>query len=56
MRTSTTYTQIRRIMKLHGDGKSAEDISQTLFIALDSVKHVIDVRFSDKKKPKEAKA
>ncbi len=56
MKKHTTYTDICRIMKLHGDGMSTEEISNEVFIDAGAVQAVIDVKAPkkkvSKKKPK----
>ncbi len=44
MKTNTTYTDIRRIIKLHSDGLTASKIAERVFIDEDKVQHVIDVK------------
>ncbi len=53
MRTHTTYTDLRRIMKLHTDGLSTDEISKYVCIDPLTVQSVIDTR--TKKKPKKVK-
>ncbi len=53
MRTHTTCTDLRRIMKLHADGLNAADISQDVFIHTDEIKRVIAARTKRAKKTKE---
>ncbi len=45
MRSNTTYTDIRGIMRRHEEGLSAQEISKAMFIAETSVQQVIDVRY-----------
>ncbi len=52
MRTHTTFTDIRRIMKLHNDGFTPEQISDEVFIAVSEVKFVIDRRTKKTRKSK----
>jgi len=54
MRSTTSYTEIRGIMKRHEQGMSAKEISAEMFIVEKSVAHVISVRFPTKKKKAEA--
>jgi len=54
MKTHTTYTEIRHIMRLHSDGSSIEDISKSVFIAPDEVKRVIAAKFPKKRTRKPA--
>lgn len=49
MKSFTTLTDIRRIMKMHSEGLSPEDISNKVFVDIDQVKHVIDVKSPKKK-------
>jgi len=49
MRTHTTYTDLRRIMRLHGEGMVPKDISQEVFIDQSEIEHVISVRLPKKK-------
>ena len=50
MRTHTTYTDCRRIMKLHNDGLNAEEITQQVFIDVAAVENVIKARTAKKTK------
>lgn len=52
MRTHTTYTDIRRIMKLYVDGLTSEQISQDVFINKDEVARIIAAKFPKKKTKK----
>jgi len=52
MRTHTTFTDIRRIMKLHTDGVSPEQISEQIYIDVGEIKRVIDVKCAPVKKAK----
>lgn len=49
MRTHTTYTDIRRIMKLHTDGFTPEQISQDIFVSPAQISKVIAVKFPKKR-------
>ena len=55
MKKHTTYTDVRRIMRLHSAGMNAEEISAEVYIDTGAVQHVIDVKFP-KKKAKAKKA
>lgn len=44
MRTHTTYTDLRRIMKLHEDGLNPDEISERIFVDVSAVKQCIDAR------------
>ncbi len=48
MRSNTTNTEIRRIMKLHTQDLTVPEISKQTFITEASVQRVIDVRFGKK--------
>ena len=50
MRTHTTYTDLRRIMKLHSEGLTNKDISKEVFIDQDEIERVINARSLKKKK------
>jgi len=50
MRTHTTLTDIKRVMKAHEEGYSAEEISNIVFVHQDAVQHIIDVKFPAVKK------
>lgn len=52
MRTHTTFTDLRRIMKLHGDGLSADEISAETFIDSRHIQTVIDTRTKSTKRSK----
>ncbi len=55
MKSTTTNTEIRRIMKMHTDGLSTEEISARVFITPDVIERVVSVRFPKKtRKPKSA--
>lgn len=54
MKTHTTYTEIRHIMRLHSDGVSIDDISKQIFVAPDEVKRVITAKFPKKRTRKPA--
>jgi len=50
MKSTTTNTEIRRIMKFHKDGLNVTEISALVYITEPAVQHVIDVRFPKKRK------
>ncbi len=52
MRTHTTHTDIRRIMKLHIDGLTPEQISQDVFVDKGEVARVIAAKFPKKRAAK----
>lgn len=57
MRTHTTYTDLRRIMKLHCEGLTYKEISKEVFIDQNEIERVINIRLPKKKNaPKRATA
>ena len=54
MKTHTTFTEIRRIMRLHVDGYSTEEIMNEVFIDPEEIKRIIAVKFPKKKSKKAA--
>jgi len=50
MRTHTTFTDLRRIMKLHSQEMGVEDIAREVSVAVSEVEHCIAVRTKSKRK------
>jgi len=51
MRTHTTYTDLKRICKLHGDGNSVEEIMKIVHIHPNTISEIIAVKFPAQPEP-----